>query len=224
MALRTDTVRPFCRPSLDAGWLAASAALAKREERDAPHLICVPEVPVDEDRFLTLLEEAYRRFGFAVAVVSENARGNDGVLGGQEEPWYVDEFGHPYFDGPGRYLAALAGRHLEVRARYEKPGTIQRSMAACVSRADAQEAEMVGRAAVRYALEGFRDRMVTLDRQPGEVYRCVPGVAPLEEVSGQVKTMPAESLDAPNYFVTPRFVDYARPLIGSPLPHWGRLR
>ena len=208
----------------DAGWLAASAALAKREERDAPHLICVPEVPVDEDRFLTLLEEAYRRFGFAVAVVSENARGNDGVLGGQEEPWYVDEFGHPYFDGPGRYLAALAGRHLEVRARYEKPGTIQRSMAACVSRADAQEAEMVGRAAVRYALEGFRDRMVTLVRQPGEVYRCVPGVAPLEEVSGQVKTMPAEYLDAPNYFVTPQFVDYARPLIGSPLPRWGRLR
>ena len=35
----------------DAGWLAASAALAKREERDAPHLICVPEFPIDEDTF-----------------------------------------------------------------------------------------------------------------------------------------------------------------------------
>ena len=80
----------------DAGWLAASAALAKRDERDAPHVICVPEESVDEDRFLGHVEEAYRRFGFAVAVVSENARGTEGVLGGQRDPWRVDEFGHPY--------------------------------------------------------------------------------------------------------------------------------
>ena len=99
----------------DAGWLAASAALAKREDRDAPHVICVPEVPVDERRFLDRIEDAYSRYGFAVAVVAENARGATGVLGGEREPWYVDEFGHPYFEGAGRYLAALVGGHLNVR-------------------------------------------------------------------------------------------------------------
>ena len=101
----------------DAGWLAASAALARQDERDAPHVICVPEVSIDEERFLDLVEHAYRRFGFAVAVVSENVRGPDGVLGGQQEPWFVDDFGHPYYDGPGRYLAALATRRLGERAR-----------------------------------------------------------------------------------------------------------
>ena len=56
----------------DAGWLAASAALAKREDRDAPHLICVPEVPIDEDAFVARVEDAFSTHGFAVAVVSEN--------------------------------------------------------------------------------------------------------------------------------------------------------
>ena len=59
----------------DAGWLAAASGLARREERDAPHLICVPEAPVGEDWFVARIEDAYARYGFAVAVVSENARG-----------------------------------------------------------------------------------------------------------------------------------------------------
>ena len=56
----------------DAGWLAA---LAKGEERDAPHIIGVPEALVDEDRFLARIEDAYSRYGFAVAVIAEKKRG-----------------------------------------------------------------------------------------------------------------------------------------------------
>ena len=59
----------------DAGWLAASSALGKTGEDDAPHFIGLPEVPVDEDLYLNHMEEAYRRRGFAVAVVAENASG-----------------------------------------------------------------------------------------------------------------------------------------------------
>ena len=206
----------------DSGWLAASSALARREERDAPHVLCIPETPVDEDAFIGQIENACRRFGFAVAVVAENARGPDGVLGTQDEPWYVDDFGHPYYDGPARYLAELAGRRLGVRARYEKPGTIQRSMVACVSATDADEAEMAGRAAVRLALEGHTDEMVTLVRDPGEGYSCRAGVVSLTDVAGRVRTMPDEYLDTPKSFVSPAFIDYVRPLVGR-LPHLGRL-
>ena len=71
----------------DAGWLAASAALAKRDEMDAPHYICVPEVPIDEGHFLDRMEEAYRRWGFALAVTAENAMGPSGPLAGQEDPF-----------------------------------------------------------------------------------------------------------------------------------------
>ena len=207
----------------DAGWLAASAALAKREERDAPHLIAVPEVAIDVDRFLGGLENAYRRYGVAVAVVAENARGPGGPLGGERAPSRVDDFGHAYYEGPARYLAALAERRLGVRARAEKPGTIQRSMAACVSSADAAEAEMAGRAAVRYALEGATDQMVTLVRGEGDSYSCATGLAPLANVAGKVRTMPPRYLDPDNHAVTGAFLRYARPLIGAPLPRFERL-
>ena len=207
----------------DTGWLAASAALAKQSERDAPHVIGLPEVPVEESRFIDLIEDAYRRYGFAVAVIAENTRGPKGVLGDQSDPWFVDDFGHPYYDGPARYLAALVGQRLKVRARYEKPGTIQRSFMSAVSRTDAQEAEMAGRAAVHRAFEGYTDEIVTLVREPGKRYVCTTGLAPLGQVAGQVQAMPEEYLDTDNYFVTPAFIEYARPLIGSPLPRYGRV-
>ncbi len=207
----------------DSGWLAASSALARMESRDAPHVISVPEVPVDEDAFVAEMEAACVSHGFAVAVVAENARGVDGPLGGQTEPWHVDDFGHRYFDGPGRYLAGLVGRRLGVRARHEKPGTIQRSMAAAVSGTDAEEADMAGRAAVRAALEGHSEVMVTLAREPGERYVCTTGLAPLAEVAGRVRPMPSRYLSG-GFAVTDAFVEYARPLIGAPLPRFGRLR
>ncbi|MDA0734354.1 MAG: diphosphate--fructose-6-phosphate 1-phosphotransferase [Chloroflexi bacterium] len=207
----------------DTGWLAASAALAKQRESDAPHLICVPEVPVEEDRFLNHIEDAYRKYGFAVAVIAENTRGANGVLGGQSEPWFVDDFGHEYFDGPARYLAGLVSQRLKVRARYEKPGTIQRSFIPSVSQTDASEAERAGRAAVRHAVDGHTDEIVTLIREPGRKYICNTGLAPLDQVAGLVKTMPQEYLDPANDFVTPAFIEYALPLLGSRLPRFGRV-
>jgi 6-phosphofructokinase 1 len=207
----------------DTGWLAASAALARQREGDAPHLICVPEVPVSEERFLEHIEDAYRKYGFAVAVIAENTRGADGVLGGQSEPWFVDDFGHQYFDGPARYLAGLVSQRLKVRARYEKPGTIQRSFISAISQTDASEAEQAGRAAVRHAMEGHSDEIVTLVRQPGRSYHCTTGLAPLAQVAGQVQAMPKDYLDPANDFVTPAFIKYALPLIGSRLPRLGRV-
>jgi 6-phosphofructokinase 1 len=207
----------------DTGWLAAAAALARQSEGDAPHLICVPEVPIEEDRFLGCIEDTYRKYGFAVAVIAENTRGIQGVLGDQSDPWFVDDFGHPYYDGPARYLAARVSQRLKVRARYEKPGTIQRSFMTAVSRTDADEAEMAGRAAVRYALEGHTDQIVTLVRELDQKYRCTTGLGSLEQVAGQVQTMPKEYLDPDSNFVTPAFLRYAQPLVGSALPRFGRV-
>ena len=207
----------------DAGWLAAASVLGKREERDAPHVVCVPEAPVDEDGFVSGMEEALRRFGFAVAVVSDNVRDAEGPLGGDAAPWHVDDFGHAYYDSPARHLARLVSRRLGVRARHEAPGTIQRSLAACVSAVDAREAELVGRAAVRYALEDHTDQIVTLRRLDGLDYAVEAGLAPLAEVAGRVRRMPTELFDAATGLATDRFASYALPLIGGPLPEFGRL-
>lgn len=207
----------------DAGWLAAASVLGKREERDAPHVVCVPEAPVDEDVFVADMERALRRFGFAVAVVSDNVRGPDGPLGADAEPWHVDDFGHAYYDSPARYLARLVSRRLGVRARHEAPGTIQRSLVACVSEVDAREAEMVGRAAVRYALEGHTDEIVTLRRVGGPEYAVETGLAPLADVAGRVRRLPPELFDIDTGLAADLFESYATPLIGGPMPKFGRL-
>ena len=209
----------------DAGWLAAASAFAKRDDRDAPHFIGLPEVALDETRFLDCMEDAYRKHGLAVAVVAENIRTPDGKpVGEQGAPYYTDDFGHPYYEGPAKNLAALVSARLGVRTRHEKPGTIQRSMMACISRTDAQEAEQVGIAAVRHALAGDRDIIVTIERARGENYACATGSAPLNAVGGKVKTMPPEYIAPNGNFVTPAFLDYARPLLGDALPVYGRLR
>lgn len=207
----------------DAGWLAASAALGKPDEMDAPHYICVPEVPLDEAHFMARMEEAYRRWGFAVAVTAENVKSQSGSLGSSKTPYYVDDFGHEYFEGPAKYLAQLLSHNLKVRVRDEKPGTIQRSLMTCISKTDAAEAELAGRSAVNYALNGHTDVMVTLVRQPGQKYQCDTGLAPLETVMGKVKGMPDSYTDADNGLMTQKFLDYARPLIGAPVPRYARL-
>ena len=208
----------------DAGWLAAASAFAKRDERDAPHFIGVPEIPLDETRFLDCIEDAYRKYGFAVAVIAENIRTPEGKpIDEQGEPYYVDDFDHPYYDGPSRYLATQVTKRLGVRTRHEKPGTIQRSMMACVSHTDAQEAETAGRAAVRHAMAGERDIIVTLQRIPGDRYACTTATAQLQAVGGKVKRMPANYLDSANHFVTQEFLDYALPLLGDGLPIYGRV-
>ena len=82
---------------------------------------------------------------------------------------------------------------------------------------------MAGRAAVRFALQGATDQMVTLLRGKDKGYSCSTGLAPLQEVAGRVQRMPAEYLDAANEMVTTAFMLYAKPLIGPSLPRFNRL-
>lgn len=207
----------------DSGWLAAASVLGKRESRDAPHVVVTPEMSFDPSQVLSGVESAYRQYGFAVAVIQENVRDKDGQpLTGDGTPLHVDDFGNEYHEGAGRYLTMLVGDHLNVRVRYDRPGTIQRSMAELVSSVDTREAEEVGRAAVRHALDGETSRMVSIVRVSDDPYVAETGLSPLETVAGAHKTMPAKFLDSEG-MPTAVFLDYARPLIGEPLPEFGRI-
>ena len=207
----------------DSGWLAAASVLGKHDSRDAPHVLVTPETPFDASQVLSGIEDAYRQFGFAVAAIQENVRDqNDRPLIGDGTPLHVDDFGNEYHEGAGRYLTTLVAGHLNVRVRYDRPGTIQRSMAELVSSVDAREAEEVGRAAVRHALDGETNRMVSLVRVSDDPYTSETGLTPLEPVAGAHKTMPAEFLDSGG-MPTGAFIEYARPLIGKPLPAFGRI-
>ncbi|HVA22999.1 MAG TPA: 6-phosphofructokinase [Chloroflexota bacterium] len=221
---RFDPVKIIEVMGRDAGWLAASSALGKRTDEDAPHLIYFPEHRLAVDRFVEDVQGVYDRLGYVVAVVPERITDPSGnVVARSTEPTFVDAFGHAYFDSPAAYLAQEVSGRLGLRARFDKPGTLQRMSISLASRTDLDEAYMAGRAGVRDALTGESGSMVTLVREPDPEYRCTTGLAPLAEVANNVKLMPREFVNAEANFVTEAFVKYATPLIGDPLPRYARL-
>src|SRR5439155_3765977 len=107
-------------------------------------------------------------------------------------PAYVDAFGHAYHDSPGLYLAKRIREALGLRARYDKPGALQKSFMAAASSVDLREAERCGRAGVEVALSGRTDQMVTLVRDAGPEYHCRTSSAPLSAIANRQKRVPDE--------------------------------
>jgi 6-phosphofructokinase 1 len=94
---------------------------------------------------------------------------------------------------------------------------------AYVSVTDRDEAELVGRAAVKLAATGTSGVMVTLEREAGPNYGIGTGTTPLEVVANQQKLLPDEFIAPAGNGMTQAFVAYATPLIGDPLPVFTRL-
>jgi 6-phosphofructokinase len=202
-----------------AGWLAAAASLAKEKAEDAPHLVYVPERVFNESDFLTDVEQCYRRLGWVSVVVSEGVADVSGeLLGGKDAP--EDAFGHkalPLGSGVAQYLARLLNRETGLLVRVNRPGTIQRASSCAVSEVDRNEAEEVGRAAVRQAVSGEDGCMITLIRDPEDPYRCTTGYTPLQRVANAEKKLPEIMIESSGNAMRPEFRDYAFPLIGSGL-------
>jgi ATP-dependent phosphofructokinase / diphosphate-dependent phosphofructokinase len=207
----------------NAGWVAAATALGKASERDAPHLVYVPEATFRTDRFLEQVRRVHSEVGYAVIALTETVRDESGQVVGNDKPYYVDPFGHGYYESPAAYLTRLVTSELGLRARFDKPGTIQRMSMALASKTDLDEAYLVGKRAVEYLMEGRTDQMVVLVREAGEEYRCTTDSAPLAQIANVEKRLPPEFYSAEESFVTPAFVEYARPLIGGPLLDYARL-
>jgi ATP-dependent phosphofructokinase / diphosphate-dependent phosphofructokinase len=207
----------------DAGWLTAAAALGKREESDPPHILLIPEKTFNADRYLAQVEETYRRFGYVIIVAAETLRDERGQSLGVTGQVGMDAFQHPLLSGAAQYLVELVKEQLKLRARFDKPGDLQRMASFCVSNVDRKEAYLVGQAGVRAILDGESDKMVILVRQDEPEYHCTTGLANLTEVANVQRVLPAAYLDASQTMVTPAFVGYALPLIGDPLPIYPKL-
>jgi 6-phosphofructokinase 1 len=130
----------------------------------------------------------------------------------------TDAFGHPELGGLGQHLVDLVMTHLKLKARLDKPGTMQRSSGLCISDVDAQEAHEVGAAAVRHAVAGTTSCMISLVRESDRPYRCATGLVPLEAVANREKILPDDFINEAGNHVTSAFKEYARPLLGRQLP------
>lgn len=200
----------------NAGWLTAAAALARRQDGDPPHLIYVPERPVDEQSVVEDVRRTIAQRGHCVIALSEGTISD--VSTGE-----VDAFGHRMKGGAAEYLSQVISEQLGLKVRLDRPNYLQRSFMATLSAVDADEAYLVGQTAVTLATAGVSGVMVTLQRETGDAYRCTTGTAPLDRVANAERFLPDRYINAQGNDVTAAFLEYARPLIGEPIQRLARL-
>ena len=206
----------------NAGWIAASSALARKEEGDAPHLIYLPERAFNEEEFLEDVKRLHEeKGGGVVVVVSEGLLGKDGK---PVAPPIFETERATYFGDTGTYLATLVIEKLGIKARSEKPGLLGRTSIGLQSKVDRDEAIEAGRAAARAALAGETGVMVGLKRISNEPYKCETILIPIDEVMMHERTMPETYINDRGNDVTEEFVAWCKPLIGNKIPNYINFR
>jgi 6-phosphofructokinase 1 len=202
----------------DAGWLSAAAAIARRDEADAPHLIYLPEVAFEKERFLTDVESSISRYGWVSIVCGEGLQYADGRPVSASET--TDKFGNIEFGAMAGTSVAL-NLHRMIMDRFDFRGEFQITESLIMSAMDRavdldrQEAYDCGRRAVELAIQGSSGVMVTMVRRSNTPYRVEFETAPLSEVAEKSRPMPKEYINSEGNFVTEEFLDYVRPLIGE---------
>ena len=206
----------------NAGWLTAAAMLAKESETEyGPHLIYVPEVPFDEERFLDEAASLYKKFGGVLVVASEGLRDKDGnpIV----EP--IFKVGRSvYYGDVSAHLSNMVIKRLGIKARSEKPGVLGRCSIAHQSDIDREEAIIAGREAVTAVLQGHTEVMVGFKRLSSVPYRCEPFLIPIEDVMLHEKTLPLEYVETEHAWISETYERWCRPLIGRALPDYAQLK
>jgi ATP-dependent phosphofructokinase / diphosphate-dependent phosphofructokinase len=200
------------------GFIPAAARLAD-PQRELPLLIFLPESGLNLADLGASVLDCLSRHGRAIVVVSE---GFD--VGGVGE--VRDAFGHTEFGSSQASVAQIVTNYLNTqqfpvsgKARYQIPGTDQRTAAIYASTVDLDEAYQVGRHCVEIARRDGTGWMGTILRIPGSGYHVRFDKTPLARVAAAERNFPAAWIAPSRTDVTDDFVRYAQPLIGTEWPN-----
>ena len=194
-----------------AGWIAAAGGLAKQEPDDPPHIILLPEVPFDRDRFLARVQATVKRIGYCVIVVSEGAQYPDGKF--LAEAGTRDAFGHAQLGGVAPAIAAMVKDGLGYKYHWAVADYLQRAARHIASKVDVEQAYAVGRAAVEFALAGRNGVMPVIVRTSDSPYRWKIDVVALDRIANQEKKMPKSFITRDGFGITVKARAYLAPLI-----------
>jgi 6-phosphofructokinase 1 len=206
----------------DTGWLAAASALARTPSGGAPHLIYLPERRVSPESIIADAQACFNTHGWCYIVCGEGVLWQNGHPVSSSST--QDRFSNVEFGAAGGSSAALT-IHALIREATGRRGEFQipESMSMCaddrVPDLDLEEAYACGRWAAQLAHGGKSSVMVTIQRAAGLEYASSCGEIALSEVAARAKPMAQDLfvVDAPN--VSPKFLDYAGPLVGE-LPEY----
>jgi len=200
----------------NAGWLTASAALAK-EYYDTPDLIYLPEVTFDINEFFGEVETLLNKKKLVVAVISEGIKNADGSYFCDTGALTSDNFGHKNLGGSAAILGQMVKDKFGVKVRPIELSLLQRCAGHSVSATDINESFEIGGAGVGAALSGLSDVMMIFERAEGSEYSVNIGNCPLSAVANVERKIPREWINEAGNFVTKECNDYIRPLIKGEL-------
>ena len=195
-----------------AGWIAASSVLAREEEADAPHIVLLPEIPFSKKSFLKKVNRTVKEKGFCVVVVSEGVRDSKGKFLSDSAAG-KDAFGHLQLGGVAPVIANMVTDNLGFKNHWAVADYLQRSARHIASGVDVEQAYQVGRAAVKFALQGKTAVMPTIIRKNDQPYRWSIGEVKLSKVANIEKKMPRSYIDADGFNITKKGRNYLAPLI-----------
>ena len=202
----------------DAGWLTASAGIAKAFDGEVADLIYLPERAFDKQEFFEDLKVALEKHPNVVVAVSEGIRFADGT--------YVcegfgiastDVFGHKQLSGTGKALEHAIKAEIGCKVRSIELNLPQRCASHSASKVDIEESVRVGRAAVKAASEGVTRRMMTIEREGTIPYVTTISHKDVSEIANKVKHVPDEFINERGNSVTDECAHYLLPLIQGEL-------
>ena len=199
-----------------AGWLTASAALAKSDDCEGVDAIFLPEVPLDLDKFVDKVRLLAKKKPAIVIVVSEGIKTTEGefVCEMGKDDVGVDAFGHKQLNGCADVLANLIKEKTGLKTRPIILSSLQRAAAHVASLTDVREAEKVGKHGAKLAFNGETGKMVIMKRVNNNPYKIkYSSFNNIHDIANLEKKVPLEWIDQENNYVKDELIDYIRPLI-----------
>ena len=200
----------------DAGWLTASAALARNEYNSAPHLIYFPEVAFEKNQFINDLKEQLSKRNNVIVAVSEGIRDKDGHYISASTA-VNDQFGHSQLSGTGKCLEYMVKEALNIKVRSIELNVLQRCASHMSSLTDINESFLLGSKAVEFAAQGRTTCMLTMNRTSDNPYSISIDTADIAGIANEAKSIPREWINQSGNDITQKLYDYMAPLIvGEP--------
>ncbi|HBE01500.1 MAG: phosphofructokinase [Spirochaetes bacterium GWF1_41_5] len=215
---RVDRFTVYQTVGRDAGWLAASAALAKKKDEDAPHIIYIPEIRLTREKIITDAKTVINKYGYAYIVCGEGILFDDGTPVSQSAE--KDRFSNVEYGAMSGSSAAMAiHRIIKEATGFRGEFQITESLPMCaIDRAaavDLKEAYECGRKAVQLALAGESGKMVSIKRLKNKPYKYSLQTVPLSEVAVHARPMPPDMFLPEKNTASKKFLEYLRPLTGE---------
>lgn len=195
-----------------AGWLTASSAVLHALGETAPHLIYVPERSFSLESFLRDVRQEMAKHKAVIVAVSEGIEVPEGVQSG-----VVDNFGHKYLSGIGKYLEESVRKEIGCKVRSIELNVMQRCSSHLCSKTDIDEAEAIGSAGVKCALDGETGKVMVFRRVNEMPYTIVIETTSAANIANNEKFLPDDFITPSGNNITDNALSYFLPLIQGEL-------